>query len=221
MNNKENKSIVEPLFTICVDASKNLSEDFPDWLRPIVRVPIFCLMICLGIIVSPIVFTLNFFRKKTINPFFKLRTELETKWTSGKQDEALSTLREVRKILFENQMQIFFKGVQVPQYGRFKFNEFLSTNWLLYNWEFHSGNFQEASEVCDYFVDTLKPKHADKKTSESYWEEWVLNKAKAINMKDGNTATQEYLLKYVEPKNENCRINKYLYEIRDELKRIV
>jgi hypothetical protein len=93
--------------------------------------------------------------------------------------------------------------------------------WLLYHWEFHSGNFQEASEVCDYFIDTLKPKPTKIKGQSGYWEEWVLNKAKAIYKKNGNTAAQEYLLKFVDKKNENSRINNYLYEIRDESKKIV
>ena len=40
-------------------------------------------------------------------------------------------------------------------------------------------------------------------------------------MKDGGTAAQEYLLKFVDPKNEECRINKYLFEIRGESKKVV
>lgn len=67
----------------------------------------------------------------------------------------------------------------------------------------------------------MKPKSTRKKGSKDYWEEWVLNKAKAIYKKNGIAASQEYLLKFVDPNNKNSCINRYLYEIRDEFKKIV
>lgn len=221
MAKTSNKTYFETFVKSVTEGSRYFLDDLPPKIRPLAKIPVFLCFVLLGLVVAPISLLIKVLRKSTVNPFFKLRTELETKWYSGKQDEALSALREVRKILFENQMQIFFRGVQIPQYGKFKFNEFLNTNWLLYHWEFHSGNFQEASEVCDYFIDTLKPEPTKKTYSKDYWEEWILNKAKAIYKKDGNTVAQEYLIKFVDPKNEECRINKYLYEIREEAKKIV
>jgi hypothetical protein len=106
-------------------------------------------------------------------------------------------------------------------YGKFKFDEFTKILWLLYHWEFHSGNFQEASEVCDYIIEKWTPKNVKERPPSDYWEEWVLNKAKAIHKKDGAMATQKYLLKFIDPKNEDCRINKYLYELREESKKVV
>jgi hypothetical protein len=215
------KTFFENCVSTIITGSKFFLDDLPPRIRPFAKVPVFLFFFLLFLAVAPIAILSKLVRKPAVNPFFKLRTELETKWYSGKQYEALSELREVKKALFENQMQIYFRGVQIPQYGKFKFNEFINTMWLLYHWEFNLGNFQEASEVCDYFIDTLKPKPTKIKGQRGYWEEWVLNKAKAIYKKNGNTAAQEYLLKFVDTKNENSRINNYLYEIRDESKKIV
>ena len=54
-----------------------------------------------------------------------------------------------------------------------------------------------------------------------YWEQWVINKAKAINKQKGETAAQEFLLKFIDPKNEESLINEYLYELRGSNKKIV
>ena len=65
--------------SISIDGSKSLVEDLPSKYQPIARFPIFLFLILLTFVAAPIVFALRFFGKPTINTFFKLRTELETK----------------------------------------------------------------------------------------------------------------------------------------------
>ncbi len=221
MTENGNKTILEKFMSVSIDGSKDLTEEMPHWIRPIARVPIFFLIVLMAIVLAPIGFFFSLFRKSTINPFFKLRTELETKWYYGKKNEALSELRKIKETLYKNQERLFFRGVHIPQYGKFKFDEFTKILWLLYNWEFHSGNFLEASEVCDYVVEQYAPENSKDKSPSNYWEEWVLKKAKAIHKMDGNIAAQEYLLKFINSKNKDSRINKYLYEIREESKEAV
>ncbi len=221
MTEKNKKTFFESFISISIDVSKAITEEFPSRYRPFARVPIFFLLALFSLIAAPIVLFLKLLRKSTINPFFKLRTELETKWYGGAQDEALSELRKVREILIKNEGKLSFKGVQIPPYGKFKFDEFTKILWLLYHWEFHSGNFHEATEVCDYFIEKGELNNSKRKSIRTYWEEWVLNKAKAIHKTDGGTAAQEYLLKFVNTQYEECRINKYLYELREGSKKIV
>jgi hypothetical protein len=207
MTEENKKTLLESLLSICLEGSKSLADDFPKWGRPLFRVLIFCLILLSSLIIAPVVLVVRLFSKSKVDPFFKLRTELETKWYGGAQDEALTELRNVRTNLLKNEYKLFFQGVQIPPYGKFKFDEFTNVLWLLYHWEFHSGNFQEASIICDYVIEKCQPKNFSDKTSNSYWEEWVLNKAKAINIKNGTTATQEYLLKLTDPKNVSSRIS--------------
>ena len=152
-----------------------------------------------------------------------LRTELETKWCKGKQEEALNSLRKVRDTIQENEQKVFFSGVKIQPYGKFKFDEYLKVLWLLYHWEFQTGNFNQASEVCDYFIEqqkTLKT-HKALKNKSKYYSQWVVNKAEIINKQEGEMAAQQYLLKFIDPEDNENPVNQYLYEIRKKNKKVV
>lgn len=221
MTEKSPKTFIEPLLQICIDGSKSMADDFPRWCRPVARVLMFTFLLMSSVVIAPIYIVVRFVKKTTIDPFFKLRTELETKWYAGKQDEALKELREIKDTLDKNDMKLFFGGVSLPPYGKFKHDHLSKILWLLYHWEFHAGNFNEASQVCDSVLEQWSPKDPGEKIVGKYWEQWVVNKAKAIYKQKGETTAQEFLLKFIDPKNEESLINEYLYELRGKNKKIV
>ena len=152
-----------------------------------------------------------------------LRTELETKWCKGKKEEALNNLREVKDTIQKDEQKIFFSGVNIPPYGKFKFDEYLKVLWLLYHWEFQTGNLNQASEICDYFIaqyGTLKSGKVEQYGSK-YYSQWVVSKAEIILRQEGNLAAQQYLLQFVDPNDNENAVNKYLYELRNKNKKIV
>ncbi len=223
MTKPKSKSFIENLVSSALTAAKFISEDFSPKSKKIFKLPIFLLVLILLIFAAPIILLSKLLKKKTVNPFFMLRTELETKWSDGKQLEALSDLREVRSTIKKSEQKIFFTGVNVEPYGKFKFNEYLKILWLLYHWEFQFGNFKQASEVCDYFVEQYGALNSQKmkKYRSKYYSQWVVKKAEIILKQEGKIAAQQYLMKFIDSNDIENPVNQRLYELRNENKKIV
>jgi hypothetical protein len=223
MTRPQNKSFIGNLVSSASTATKFISEDFSPTAKKILKLPIFLLFLLLLIFVAPFVYLSKLLKKSAVNPFFMLRTELETKWCKGKQEEALRNLREVKDTIKKDEQRIFFSGVNIPPYGRFKFDEYLKVLWLLYHWEFQTGNFNQASEVCDYFIEqygTLKSRKVEQYRSK-YYSQWVVNKAEIILKQEGSMAAQQYLLRFTDSGDKENPVNLYLYELRNKRKEIV
>ncbi len=223
MTKNENKSFIGNLVSSASTATKFISEDFSPTLRKIFKLPILILFLLLLIIVSPFAYISKILKKSAINPFFLLRTELETKWCKGKQEEALNNLREVRERIKKNEQKIFFRGINIPPYGKFKFDEYLKVLWLLYHWEFQTGNLNGASEICDYFIEQYGVVTSRKleQYRSKYYSQWVVNKAEIILKQKGSLAAQQYLLRFTDPNDKENPVNQYLYEIRENKEKIV
>lgn len=218
MDKNNKKSIVKNVLEIYLVGCKTFTDEFPIWMRPVVRIPIYCLLVIVLVITLPFAATFRLFSRRTIAPFTKLKTRLDTRWHDGDHDGALHELRRVKETVDGNMEKVLFKGVSIEPYGKFKFDDYFSILWLLYHWEFQTNHFQEAAKICEYIIGTLDQKDYREVSSNSYWKEWVLNKARAIHQMDGINATQEFLLQYVDPENKEDLINRFLYDLRERSK---
>lgn len=220
MTQLNNMSFIGNLVSSASTATKCTSEDFSPRSKKLINLPIFIFFLTLLVFIAPLVYLSKLLKKSVVNPFFMLRTELETKWVKGKQTEALENLREVRDKIKEDEQKIFFSGVEVQPYGKFRFNEYLKVLWLLYHWEFQTGNLNEASEVCDFFIDQHKSLTSRNvmQNKSKYYSQWVVNKAEIIHKQEGRMAAQQYLLKFIDPEDNENPVNQYLYELRNKKK---
>jgi hypothetical protein len=151
------------------------------------------------------------FRKKLIDPYAKMRTELETVWRAESSHSALQALRNIYSKILSKFDVVMLKGLQIEPYGKFGFTEYLKVSHLLYHWELQHQNWDMASDICDEIIG--KYGGSDPKKSKSI-AEWIVFKARVINNLEGNLSAQEFLLKYIDPKQKESPINTYLYELR-------
>ena len=120
-------------------------------------------------------------------------------------------IRRVHQLLKENEEKLFFRGICIEPYGKFKHQEYSKILWLLYHWEFQLGHYENAGKICD---DILKHIDPDKYILSKYFEEWTVNKARVISKSDSKIHAEEYLLKHCNPDNKNNPITKYLHQLR-------
>lgn len=203
------------LFAAMVDAavkgSEAMAEDYTSWRKPLVRTLFYFGTFIIMILTLPFLIPYKIFRKKLIDPFEKMRTELETIWRTESSNAALDKLREVYLKVLSQLDTVMIKGLQIEPYGKFKFDEYIKVSHLLYHWELQHQNWDMANNVCD---DILKKYDGfDPKKSKSY-ADWIVLKARVLNNLEGNTSAQEYLLKYIDPEEKEGPINNYLYELR-------
>jgi hypothetical protein len=205
----------ENLFDIMVEAavkgSEAMSEDYSSWRKPIARMFFYFGTFFIMLLTLPFFIPYKLFRKKLIDPFVKMRTELETIWRTESSTAALEQLRKVYSKLLLNLNNVIIKGLQIEPYGKFKFDEYIKVSHLLYHWELQHQNWEMANDVCDEILH----KHCgfDPKKSEAY-ADWIVFKARVLNKLEGNASAQKFLLKYIDPKEKEGLINQYLYELR-------
>ena len=224
MDNSGNKSLIKNAVSVTKTITEHITEDFSPIASKIFKPFLFITLLLSVIILAPFVIIYKKFKKYPINPFFMLRTELETKWYKGKKEEALEQLRNVNEAIRRDERQIFTSGVNISPYGKFKFNDYWKVLWLLYHWEFQSGELDRASEICDYFIshyDTFRSRKVTKQLGSKYLSQWVVNKAEVILKQKGSMAAQQFLLKYIDPEDIANPVNKLLYELRDNKEKIV
>lgn len=212
MSENKKKHLFQVMIETALQASEAISKDFSSRKKPVVRVIVYFGTLLIMIIALPIVVSFKLFRKKIEDPFLKLRTELEAKWSADSNHDALIALRDVYSRLISNQDTVFLKGFKIAPYGKFRFYEYIRVAHLLYHWELQHQNWNEANKICDEILNLLSD--VDPKKNKSY-EDWIVYKARAIKHLEGETAAQEFLLKYVDPKRDDSPVNTYLFELRN------
>ena len=205
----------ENLFRVMVEAavqgSEAMAEDFTSWRKPIARIFFYFGTFFIMLLTLPFLIPYKIFRKKLIDPFEKMRIELETIWRTESSVAALEKLRNVYLKILTNLDNVMIKGLQIEPYGKFKFDEYIKVSHLLYHWELQHQNWEQAKDVCDEILN--KYRGFDPKKSKAY-SDWIVLKARVLNKLEGNLSAQEFLLKYIDPEEKEGLINKYLYELR-------
>jgi hypothetical protein len=205
----------EHLFRVMVDAavkgSEAMAEDYTSWRRPVARIFFYFGTFCIMLLTLPFVIPYKIFRKKLIDPFAKMRTELETIWRTESSIGAIEKLRKIHTEILSNLDKVMIRGLQIEPYGKFKFDEYIKVSHLLYHWELQHQNWDKANGVCDEILH--KYSGFDPKKSKAY-ADWIVLKARVLNKLEGNSSAQEFLLKYIDPEEKDGLINKYLYELR-------
>ena len=208
-NQKEN------LFSVMVDAavkgSEAMAEDYTSWRKPIARLIFYFGTFFIMFLTLPFLIPYKIFRKKLIDPFAKMRTELETIWRTESSISALEKLRKVYLEILSNLDNVMIKGLLIEPYGKFKFDEYIKVSYLLYHWELQHKNWEMANDVCDEILN--KYSGFDPRKSKAY-ADWIVLKARVLNELEGNSSAQEFLLKYIDPEEKEGLIKKYLYELR-------
>ena len=199
------------LIKTITSASRALSEEVPQWLRPIFNVIFVILFTLIILLFLPVHCVYSLLRKEMINPFFKLRTEVETKWYEGKKEDALQEIRRVRRELTNEQGSFRFPWQKVEPYGKFDYENYAKILWLLFNWEYQQNNIEEASAVCDEVLLGYKAKTSKRS---AYMDQWVVNRAKIMHKLEGGILAQEFLMQYLDPKNTDSLVNKYMDELK-------
>jgi hypothetical protein len=203
------------LFKVMVDAavkgSEAMAEDYTSWRKPIVRAFFYFGTFFVMLLALPFLIPYKIFGKKLIDPFDKMRTELETIWRTESSNVALEKLRNVYFNIISELDAVMLKGLEIDPYGKFRFDEYLKVSHLLYHWELQHQNWDMANNVCD---DILKYHHGSDPKRGKPFAEWIVLKARVLNNLEGNKSAQEYLLKYIDPEEKESPIKKYLYELR-------
>lgn len=195
-----------------LEAGKTLSEGFPIWSQPIVKLVVYVSSLAFILILLPISIPLILLRRKSISSFFKLHEALKTKWFSDSSESALSGLRSKYRLLCDNYSALMtFKGFHILPYGRFRFWEYMQVAELLYHWELQHNNWNEANMICDEFLSPFL--NGNKKLSNSV-EIWIVYKARIIRKLEGDTFAQKFLIKHIVPNRKNSPVKKYLYKLR-------
>lgn len=207
MHFQENTHILSCILTIADDISARHTKDYPLILKPFAKTVIFISVLFFALLYLPF----SMFRKKQMNTFFLLRTNLENKWYSESSHSALFKLRMIYQTLKANENKIIFGGTHIRPYGRFGIRYYIMTADLLYHWELIHCNWEAAHTICE----DAMAFHAKTVSSGSIDENWIIKKGKTLLMTNGTVAAQEYLLKYLNPDNKNCPIRSYLYKIRN------
>ncbi len=207
MHIQENKHFLSSILTIADDISAKHTNDYPGLIKPFAKTTVFFAVLFFAFMYLPF----SMFRKKQMNTFFLLRTNLENKWYSESSHSALFKLRMVYQTLKANENKIIFGGTQIRPFGRFGIRYYIMTADLLYHWELIHGNWDAAHTICEDAMNF----HTKITGSSSIDRSWIIKKGKTLLMTTGKTAAQEYLLKYLEPDNKNCPIKSYLYKIRN------
>jgi hypothetical protein len=203
------------LFSELVKMSKALTEDAPKCLRAFLTPLCFFGMIVFAIIISPLALI---FKNRT-SPYKKLEMDLETMWHSNSSTAALAKLREWRNRLKNDLSLMSLKGAKHEPYGTFRFNDYLSITNMLYHWEFRLSNYEEASSVCDEYLELLFKRNNFR--HDSMFQYWAIQKAKTIKEMYGHLAAQKYLLQYIDTEQKSSQINKYFEELRAQTKAAV
>lgn len=212
MKNEKQPNFIVSIISTSLDISKSISDDFRSWMRPYIRVPVFFFILVFALVCIPIVIPIRLLQRRNIDSFFKLRSELETKWYGESKNFALTELRRVHQLLKANEEKLFFKGIFIEPYGKFKHQEYSKILWLIYHWEFQLGHYKNAEEICDEILKHINP---DKNITSKYFEEWTVNKARVISKIDSKIHAEEFLLKYCNPGNKDNPIMKYLHQLRE------
>ncbi len=203
------------LFSAMVDAavkgSEAMAEDYTSWRKPIARIIFYFGTFLVMLLTLPFLIPFKIFRKKLIDPFVKMRTELETIWRTETSVSALEKLRNEYLEILSNLDKVMIKGLQIEPYGKFKFDDYIKVSHLLYHWELQHQNWDQANDVCDEILKNYSG--FDPKKSKAY-ADWIVLKARVLYKLEGNSSAQEFLLKYINPEEKEGLINKYLYELR-------
>jgi hypothetical protein len=138
--------------------------------------------------------------------------ELDTTWYEKSPEVALDQLRDLRNQLKKSEMEVNNKGKEIQPYGRFKGFEYYSILELLYHWETRLGHYQEASDLCDEFLEPYLKKDQKVKL---FIEDWLVKKARTIRALQGSLAAQEFLMPYVDHDKEENYLRDYFLELRD------
>jgi len=195
-----------------VKGSEAMAEDFTSWRKPLVRTFFYFSTFIFILPALPFAIAFKLLRKKLIDPYEKMHTELVTRWRTESSETALFALRKIHMTILENLDDVMTRGLAIESYGKFRFHEYIKVSHLRYHWELQHRNWEEADIVCD---DILRHyQEFDPKQSKPY-AEWIVSKARVIHNLDGNVSAQQYLLKYVDPEQPENPINKYLYELRN------
>ena len=195
-----------------LEAGKTLSEGFPSWSQPFVKLVVYVSSLVFILILLPISIPLILLRRKKISSFFKFHEDLKTKWFSESSESALSELRSKYRLLRDNYSALMtFKGFRILPYGRFRFWEYMQIAELLYHWELQHNNWEEGNVICDEFLSPFLK--GNKKLSKSV-EIWIVYKAKIIRKLEGDTYAQKFLIKHIDPNRKNSPVKNYLYELR-------
>lgn len=205
------KNLLNIMVETAVKGSEAMAEDFTSWRKPVARAFFYFGTFIFMLLALPFIIPYKIFRKKLIDPYAKMRTELETKWRTESSEAALLTLREIYTRIRINLNDVMMMGFQIEPYGKFGFFEYVKVSHLLYHWELQHQNWEQANIICDEILEYYKGLKPHKSETHA---EWIVYKAKIINRLEGTLSAQEYLLKNIDPEEQESPINTYLYELR-------
>ena len=195
------------------DASVSISEDLPILVQPFVRLLFALILTILSIFLIPwFIFRHVFPAKQKENAYTNARTELETSWFEETPEIALGKMRDLKSRLKSQDMELHRKGVEVQPFGIFKWWDYWHLIDLQYHWETRLGHYQEASDLCNEF---LEPYLEKKEKISSVIEGWFVKKARTIRALEGPLAAQEFLMPYVDHDKEESYLRDYFLELRD------
>ncbi len=198
---------LKKMVDLAIQGSKALSDDFPKRLRPIARFFAFPITLLFMLLIFPVLLL----KRNRPNSYGNLKTELEARWHSESSIVALESLRDIYKRLLQHFNRVMLGGYKIAPYGKFNFYDYLNVAEMLYHWETQHHNISEAIEICDQILKAGK----DSKNMSKTFSSWILKKARAIKLESGDVAAQEYLMKYIDPENDKCRIKEFLHELRE------
>ncbi len=201
---KESKGL-KGMIDIAVQGSEHFSDESPKWLRPITKFSAFALILLFMLLMTPFILI----KRNRPNSYQNMETELIARWHSESSTIALDNLREVHRQLLKHSHSVMLGGYKIGPYGKFNFYDYANVAELLYHWEIQHQNIPEALEICE---EMLEPGKDSKNMSKTY-AHWIIRKARAIRLLSGDLAAKEYLLRNIDPNNNECRVKEYLHEL--------
>ena len=171
----ESKNLLSVMVETAVKGSEAMAEDFESWRKPVARAFFYFGTFIFILLAMPFIIPYKLFRKKLIDPYVKIQTELETKWRTESSEAALLALRKIYTKIQLNLNNVMMMGFQIEPYGKIGFFEYVKVSHLLYHWELQHQNWDQANKICDGLLDNFQDQNPHKSKTHT---EWIVYKAK-------------------------------------------